>query len=299
MQDPKNTIKFNEIGLIDIIINFWKFKKVLFLILIPLFFISILIENFIVKKSNIEIWLKHPNLMHKDLYPSESVLSSIEIKDITKLGYQARFGEYNNFKISFYDMYLEPVFYSQKNLINFFNNNKKKYNFNYSIDINDIDFLRSDKTRVSFNLSLPDHTNNEIFFLDYLSFSGKKALEKFKTDVIEIEKIKLKKLILDLNAMNAVLSNYDETYKDNKIIQNLNVIVSILNEREKILRFNINFVENLSQPDKEFWIKNKPEKTIINSKFYTVSKFTVPLILSLIIYFLYILIKLYQKDRIN
>ena len=52
--------------------------------------------------------------MHKDLYPSESVLSSIEIKDITKLGYQARFGEYNNFKISFYDMYLEPVFTLKK-----------------------------------------------------------------------------------------------------------------------------------------------------------------------------------------
>ena len=103
-----------------LLLIFGNLKKVLFLILIPLFFTSILIENFIVKKSNIEIWLKHPNLMHKDLYPSESVLSSIEIKDITKLGYQARFGEYNNFKISFYDMYLEPVFYSQKNLINFF-----------------------------------------------------------------------------------------------------------------------------------------------------------------------------------
>ena len=99
--------------------------------------------------------------------------------------------------------------------------------------------------------------------------------------------------------MNIILSNYDETYKNNKILQNLNLIISILNEREKFLKSNINFIENLPQPAKEYWIKNKPEKTILNSKYYTVSKFTIPLVLSIIIHFLYVLIKLYQKDKIN
>ena len=299
MQNPNNTIKVNEIGLIDIIINFWKFKNFFLLILIPLLSVSILIENFIVKKSNIEIWLKDSNLIHKDLYPSASMLSSIEIKDTTNLAYQAKFGEYNNFKINFYEMYLEPIFYSKERLINFLEINKKKYNFNSSITEDDVTFLRSGKANINFNLTLPDHPNNKKFYLDYLDFAGKIAFQSFKDDVLQIEKKKLKKLILDLNAMNVILSNYDETYKNNKIIQNLNVITSILNEREKILKFNINFIENLSQPDKEYWIKNKPEKTILNSKYYTVSKFALPLILSIIIHFLYILIKLYQKDRIN
>ena len=35
--------------------------------------------------------VKDPNLIHKDLYPGESMLSSIEIKDTTYLAYQAKF----------------------------------------------------------------------------------------------------------------------------------------------------------------------------------------------------------------
>ena len=190
MQNPNNTTKINEIGLIDIIINFWKFKIFFLSILITLLSVSILIENFIVKKSNIEIWLKDPNLIHKDLYPGESMLSSLEIKDTTHLAYQAKFGEYNNFKINFYHMYLEPIFYSKERLINFLEVNKKKYNFNSSINEKDVTLLRSGKANNNFNLTLPDHPNNENFYLDYLDFSGKIAFESFKEDVLQIEKKK-------------------------------------------------------------------------------------------------------------
>ena len=76
-------------------------------------FLSYLIENFVTKKSIIKIYLKHPNIISNDLYPTESILRTIEIETISVIGYHTKFGEYNGTDSEFYKMYLDPIFYSK------------------------------------------------------------------------------------------------------------------------------------------------------------------------------------------
>ena len=91
MSNFNNISKTKEISFVDLILNCWKFKKTFFYIFIPIFLISFVLENFISKKNLLEIVLKDPNEINLDIYPSESVLSSIVIDDVTYLGPQNGF----------------------------------------------------------------------------------------------------------------------------------------------------------------------------------------------------------------
>ena len=159
-------------------------------------------------------------------------------------------------------------------------------------------FERSPKIVFGYDLTLPNNPNNEKFFLDYLNFSSKNAVKEFKKDVLQTENKKLKRLNLDLESMKTIQENFKEkNFKDNRIIQNIEIMVKILNERAKIIKRNINFVENLTLPNVELWLVDKPEKTLVNEKFYTVSKYTLPIILTLIIHLFYVLIKISKEDN--
>ena len=149
--------------------------------LLILLFLSYLIESFVTKKSIIKIYLKHPNIISNDLYPTESILRTIEIETISVIGYHTKFGEYNGTDSDFYKMYLDPIFYSKKKINGFLEINKKKYDFNISINENDVKFERSPKIEFGYDLILPNNPNNEKFFLDYLIFLQKTQLKNLKS----------------------------------------------------------------------------------------------------------------------
>ena len=114
MSNFNNISKTKEISFVDLILNCWKFKK-LFYIFIPIFLISFVLENFI-SKNLLEIVLKDPNEINLDIYPSESVLSSIVIDDVTYLGPQNGFGNSHKISLNFFNHYFEPVLISKKEL---------------------------------------------------------------------------------------------------------------------------------------------------------------------------------------
>ena len=73
-----------------------------------------------------------------------------------------------------------------------------------------------------------------------------------------------------------------------------------LYESRKIqLEQNIIFYKNLNFDLNQDWILDVPSKQIINEKFNKVIKYILPIILSLIIYLLYILFKLVKLDEQN
>jgi len=294
-----NYNKKPEIYFLDIIIKFWEFKKLFVLILIPLLLISILLDSLIPKKSDVQIQLKDFDQIHLDVYPSESILTSIIIKDVTYLGPQSGFGNSVKVSLKFFDHYLNPVLMSKKALIQFSKMNDDKYKLYNYINKNNINVTKALLGVWNYSLILSDGPEIENFFLEYLQYSSNLAWERWKKDILKLEKSKFDQVTRDIGAMNRILEKIDPSYDVTKVIVNLNVIKSMYKEREAIMKKNLNFIENMQNPYNEDWILDGPTKYKFNQKFYTLSKFILPVVLSLIIFFLYILIKLTRQDTQN
>ena len=70
-------------------------------------------------------------------------------------------------------------------------------------------------------------------------------------------------------------------------------------QKTRIIKINenINFIKDTVKNFDNDWILDGPVIKTLGEKFYNVSKYTLPVILSLIIYLLYILVKLSRQDN--
>ena len=188
---------------------------------------------------------------------------------------------------------------SKKALKKFSKMNNDKYELYDYISKNNINVTKAELGVWNYSLILNDGPEIENFFLEYLQYSSNIAWEIWKKDVLKLEKSKFDQLTRDIGAMNRILENIDPSYDVTNVIVNLSVIKSMYKEREAIMIKNLNFIENMQNPYNETWILDGPTKYKFNQKFYNLSKYILPVVLSLIIIFLYILIKLSRQDRLN
>ena len=71
MSDLNNIRELKTLSFIDLIINIWKFKLFFFYILIPLIFLSILIQHLVPKKVLVKIQLKDETRINSDFIPTK------------------------------------------------------------------------------------------------------------------------------------------------------------------------------------------------------------------------------------
>ena len=83
MANLNNINKNKELSTVDLIINFWKFKKVFFYILIPIFLISFTVEKFIPKTNIVQVKLIEPLRINLNFYPIDT-LYNLEL-DLTSI----------------------------------------------------------------------------------------------------------------------------------------------------------------------------------------------------------------------
>ncbi len=286
-----------EISFIDLIINIWKFKFSFFYILIPLLILGITLEKFVPRKSVTEIKFKDPNYILLDIFPAESVLTSIVINDVTYLGPQSGIGSLNRVEVNYFLDYFERDLLSITNLKKFSKINEDKYKFYNYINQNKTHIIKPDlNERNVYRLILPDDSQNENFLREYVSFAANKSLKRFKNLIIDIEKKKISAIERDLISINEILIKYNQNYSLNEILQNLEIISSIYQKRLSLVKENIDFISNIENPYKDDWIIRGPTKKQMNEEFYTISKYLIPLLISIIIFLLYILIKLSRQD---
>lgn len=297
MSDLNNMSKSKEISFIDLILNIWKFKFSFFYILIPLLILSITLEKFVPRKSVTEVKFKDPNYILLDIFPAESVLTSIVINDVTYLGPQSGIGSLNRVEVNYFLDYFERDLLSINNLNKFSKINEGKYKFYNYINQNKTRIIKPDvNERNVYRLILPDDSQNENFLREYVSFAANKSLKRFKNLIIDIEKKKISAVERDLISINEILLKYNKNYSVNEILQNLEIISSIYQKRLSLIKENIDFINNIENPYKDDWIIRGPTKKQMNEKFYTISKYLLPLLISIIIFLLYILIKLSRQD---
>jgi len=291
-----------EISFVDLILNFWKFKIKFFIILVTLLLLSILLENFIPKKDSIEMKLKETVIVNLEFYPI-NVIHTLEL-DLSSINLDKILIKSNRIEIDFVHHYFEENLRSGKNLINFAKANNDKFKLYKYISKNNIIVKKKliiNEDKYKYSLILPKSENNKIFFKEYFDYITNISLKQFQEDLIMLENKKLKLIedefeFIDRNFYNSTIVSpaTDQTVKKNlEIIQKLQKIRVIkINE-------NIKFIEDTVKNFDNDWIVDGPVIKTVGKKFYNVSKFTLPVILSLIIYLLYILIRLSTQENQN
>tara|TARA_Y100000389_G_C17460338_1_gene521223 strand:+ start:2026 stop:2916 length:891 start_codon:yes stop_codon:yes gene_type:complete len=296
VSNQNNIIKNKEISLIDFILSFWINKKILIFILFLSFIFGFSVENFIQKKSKVDIELKSRDLINIKIYPSESRI------------YKYSFGRDNKIELDFYYNYFEKFFLSRENLNNFSKLNAEKYNFFNYIKKNKTNaykpFQKSSDYNFTYRIILPNNVENKNFFKEYLFFSFDVALKNFKVDVLNMEQKKLSTISRDIKHLETILekvgTNYDVEFKDSRYLMELFLEINILKNEEKNLIYNLDVIRNLNSSYLvEQHIFVGPTSEILNEKYYNLSKFILPIILSLIIYIVFILIKFVKSDHKN
>lgn len=299
MSDLNYTDNIKEISFFDLFTNIWKYKINFLYILIPSIIFFFLIDNFTTKKNLLEVRLEDPDKILLNIFPAESVLTSIVIKDITYLGPQTGLGSLNKVELNFLN-YLERELLRTDKLYTFAKLNKKKYNFYEFISKKKSHLIKPDTNEKNiYRLVLPDQSENKNFFKEFISYSFKNALKRYSQEVLEIEKKKISVIKRDLNSIDAILSKYDQKIKPNDILTNLEVISLIYQERLALIKQNVDYLNNTEFLFKNDWLIRGPTSKQISKKIYTFTKFFGPFLLSLIIYLLYVLVKLSKQYKKN
>ena len=299
MSDLNYTENTKELSFIDLFINIWKFKINFLYILIPSFIFFFLLYNFITKKSLIEVRLDDPDKILLNIFPADSVLTDIVIKDVTFLGLHTGLGSLNKVELNFLN-YFERELLPIDKLYTFAKLNKKKYNFYEFISKKRSHVFRPNTNETNlYRLVLPDQSENNNFFREFISYSFINALKRYSLEALEIEKKKISVIKRDLNSIDAILSKYDQRIKPNDILTNLEIISLIYQERLALIKQNVDYLNNTEFFFKNDWLIRGPTSKQIGKKIYTFAKFFGPFLLSLIIYFLYILVKLSKQYRKN
>ena len=100
-----------------------------------------------------------------------------------------------------------------------------------------------------------------------------------------------------MDRVDKILENKIDS--NNIFKENINIIMALYKSRKIQLEQNIIFYKKLNFDLDQDWILDVPFKQIVNEKFKKVIKYILPIILSLIIYLLYILFKLVKQDAQN
>ena len=299
MSNLNNISKTKEMSLIDFILSFWFYKKVLLLLLLLLLLLGFLLESFIPKKNKIDIELKSRDLINYQIYPSKSMI------------YEYTFGSDNNVQLNFFYQYFEKFFLSHKNLINFSKLNKEKYDFDNYIKKNKTNVFKPNNQIASpdfdftYRIILPQNIENKDFYKEYLFYSLDVALENFKNDLLLVEQKKISTISEDIKTINTIIEqveNNDEIifYQNKYASGELHLLLLNLRNEKKNMIQNLNTLKNFNHSVlKKQQIFEGPTDEILNEKYYNLSKIALPLILSLIIYIVFILYKFVRLDHKN
>ena len=311
MSDLNNLNKSKELSTVDLIINFWKFKKVFFYILIPILLTSFIVEKFIPKKNIVQVQLTDPLRINLNFYPIDT-LYNLEL-DLTSIHLEKIVTHSRTEKLDYFGFYLKGELQSPENLINFSKMTNEEYNL-YSYIKNkklSVEQATINRTRdvLVYNLRLPITDKNIKFFYEYIVYVNNLCFELLKKDLIifhkknlellEKEEMYIDNLILSTNQNNenTVMSNLDEntTFKKNILI-----IENFHREKRKNINKDINLIKNFEKEfSKEAIIMEGPMIKKVGGKFSIILQFLIPVILSLIIYLFYILVKLTKNDHKN
>jgi hypothetical protein len=277
--NSKNINSTKEANFTETVLSLWKFKKFFFYIFISLLLVSFLLESIIKKKSILEINLKDSVIINSE------ILKTYVDKDVL-------LPEESYFQ-SYYKSFFEPLFLSQKGLQDFSKANNEKYKlFDYIVK-NKI-FVK--KKENIYQLTLPKNDLNQSFFKEYLNYTATVTLSKFQDEIAAQKHRKVKNLEKSLANLDAVFMEATEMdamtkneYYQFKFKFNL--------EKKKQIEEMLFFKNNKFFYD-ENWIVNIYElKTIQN--YLNFAKYALQLVLSFILYLLFVLIKLKTQDQQN
>ena len=296
--------EIEEISFLEIIINSWKYKLVFFYILISVILATIALDYLIPKKIKFQVILKNPATINLSIYPAESTLASVILHNLASLdaiedALQIIKNNNQQINMNYFDDYFREALLSSKNLIDFSKTNNEKYNLqNYIID-NKI-LVRDDKKTV-FSIILPQNKVNDEFLIEYINFTAEQTLKLFQEDVLKIQNNKLVMLEKDVLRANKLLenSNSKSPKEGNFLIQNMSTIIALYETRILEVNENLTYFQKLKKEFDKNWIVDGPNKIVVNEKLIKFMKFILPVILSLIIYLFYLIIKLSQLVKKN
>ena len=291
-----------EISFIDLILNFWKFKVSFFIILVSLSLLSILLDNFIPKKDSVEIRLKKYVLVDVELYPINRIYTfELNLSKLTANSDDLLLTT-NLFELNFIRHFLEKNLTSQTNLLNFAKaNDNKLYEYITKNNISVKKAMLPSEDWEKYVLILPKNENNKIFFKEYFDYAIDISLKEFQDQLIELEIKKLKLIKKEAEFIERSFFNSDVTTSlvEEELKKNLYAIQNIQKTREIKINENINTIKDtVKKFDSDLVLESILIRNL-GEKFYRVTKFTLPVILSLIIYLLYILVKLSKQNNQN
>ena len=310
MSDLNKIGKIKTLSFVDLAINLWKFKKFFFYFLIPLVLLSILIENLIPKKIVIEIQLKDPVRINLDFIPTKLLTRFVSV-DLPTLYLKKMHISPDSLELNFYESYFLVNFLSSKNLNDFAKMNNKKYNLQEYISKNKIavtrieTYLKKAKNSNNYHLILPDDDNNKNFLNEYFIYTLDLSIKLFEDEVIKYGKEKIELMENDLVVVDQMLENFLLTNLDQNEYnfgtiakENFYIIKNLYKSRKISINESISYLKNVKNNyEYNNWIVDGPKESIVNYKAYKIISYIIPVILSLIIYLLFVLIKLQNQNK--
>lgn len=303
MSDLNNMSKVEELSTIEIILNFWKYKKSFFYILIPLFIISFFSTHLFPKKNIVQVRLVDPFLINLNVYPLET-LYNIEL-DLASLHLEKIIAKTTREKFNYNLHFFRNNLMAHNNLIDFSKMNDEQYKLYDYVNKEKISVKIDIRDENIYSLTLPASKNNETFFKEYLIYVHNLSLEKLQTSLIDFENKNLLFLETEQKYIQFLYSSLYENYinsemttvdENNIIKKNLILIQNFQKEKKKQINENISLIKNIKKNYIKELIADGPVVRTEGSKIHNFTKFILPIILSLIIYFFYVLIKLTRND---
>ena len=307
MSDLNNIRELKTLSFIDLIINIWKFKLFFFYILIPLIFLSILIEHLVPKKILLEIQFKDENRIKSDFIPTKFLTQFVQ-PDIPTLYLSKIYMSTDRLELDFFRSYFLDNFLSSKNINDFAKMSNKSYNLQEYISNNSITVAEYTKANRPNNyaLILPNNDKYKNFLNEYFIYTLDLSVKLFENEVIKYAKKKIDLMEKDLVIIDKIAEGFVLTSKDiNEYVDDILVKENILKIKNLYKARKINIDENISflkssiEDDEKYtnWIVDGPKDTIINYKAYKIISYITPVILSLILYLLFVLIRLQKQDK--
>tara|TARA_B100000780_G_C21115041_1_gene451028 strand:+ start:1766 stop:2659 length:894 start_codon:yes stop_codon:yes gene_type:complete len=285
----------NIFTFVDLVNNIWKFKKIFFYILVSLLLLSIFLDSFIQKKNIVEVKLKDSALVNLELYPLNFInkisinLGTLHLREISY--------ELITTTINYHRDYFEVALLSTNNLIDFARISNKKYNLYDYVLKNKFSIkkvLQKDQENVyRYFIILPEDDQNQDFFKDYLIYTKKVSMDLFQHDVIRFE---VKNLGLIERDEFFIDQNYNFETSD-LVKKNIEKVRNFHKIQKIVINDNISKLKNIENLLIIDWLTDGPTTKKVNEKIKIVSKYILPIILSLIFYLFYILIRFTKQDK--
>ena len=199
--------------------------------------------------------------------------------------------------INYHRDYFEVALLSTNNLIDFARISNKKYNlYDYVLknkfSINKV--LQKDQENVyRYFTILPEDDQNQDFFKDYLIYTKKVSMDLFQHDVIRFE---VKNLGLIERDEFFIDQNYNFETSD-LVKKNIEKVRNFHKIQKIVINDNISKLKNIENLLIIDWLTDGQTKKKVNEKIKIVSKYILPIILSLIFYLFYILIRFTKQDK--